>query len=171
MVRNLGDPAAMTSSWQEYVSLAARYQHVITDRLHFAIGALLAGREATLLANSYPKNRSIYDAWLANIGCKWLDDPSEAGLERFVDPYEGMEMSLVCFQSGNFAGCIAAARSVIEVRPDHAGAWNNICAALNQLGRFKEAKEAGEEALRLLPDFALAKGNLEVSLEELRKLE
>ena len=70
---NIGDPAYLVGSWQEYVSLAASYEHVITNRLHFAIAAMLAGRRATLLPNSYYKNRALYETWLRHLGCEWAD--------------------------------------------------------------------------------------------------
>jgi pyruvyl transferase EpsO len=41
---------------------------VVTDRLHGAIVARLAGRRVTLLDNSYGKLAAYHDAW-------WHDDP------------------------------------------------------------------------------------------------
>jgi exopolysaccharide biosynthesis predicted pyruvyltransferase EpsI len=70
---NQGDPAAICSNWQEYFLLAASYEHIITNRLHFAVGALMAGRRTTLLPNSYYKNRAMYESWLADLGCEWED--------------------------------------------------------------------------------------------------
>jgi protein O-mannosyl-transferase len=49
----------------------------------------------------------------------------------------------------------------LKLRPDYAEAWNNICAANNQLGRFEEASKACEQALRLKPDLELARNNLQ----------
>ncbi|MCZ2343215.1 MAG: polysaccharide pyruvyl transferase family protein [Bacteroidales bacterium] len=72
---SLGDPIRVVRSTQDYLRLAARFRHVITDRLHFAIAALLCGRQATLLPNNYPKNRSVYDTWLKDLGCRWLEEP------------------------------------------------------------------------------------------------
>lgn len=73
--KSLGDPAACCPSPFQYLRLAARYTHVITDRLHFAVAALLCGRKTTLLPNSYHKNRSMYDTWLRELGCEWRDTP------------------------------------------------------------------------------------------------
>jgi pyruvyl transferase EpsO len=44
-------------------------ERVVTDRLHGAIAARLAGRPVTLIDNSYGKLRGYYDTW-------WCDDPS-----------------------------------------------------------------------------------------------
>jgi hypothetical protein len=74
-VRSAGDPAARCRTPFGYLRLAARHTHVITDRLHFAIAALLCGRRATLLPNIYFKNRSMYETWLGGLGCEWRDAP------------------------------------------------------------------------------------------------
>jgi len=73
--KSLGDPAEHCSSPFQYLRLAARYTHVITDRLHFAVAALLCGRKTTLLPNNYHKNRSMYETWLRELGCEWRDAP------------------------------------------------------------------------------------------------
>jgi hypothetical protein len=70
---SLGDPISVSRSVVEYLGLAAKFEHVITDRLHFAIAGLLMGRQVTLLPNSYDKNRSMYDTWLRELGCHWRD--------------------------------------------------------------------------------------------------
>ena len=43
------------------------YKYVYTTRLHVAISCVLLGKPFTLLDNSYGKNRSFYDTWLADI--------------------------------------------------------------------------------------------------------
>ncbi len=73
--RSLGDPAECCRSPFQYLRLAARYSHVITDRLHFAVAALLCGRKTTLLPNNYHKNRSMYETSLRELGCEWRDAP------------------------------------------------------------------------------------------------
>lgn len=73
--RSLGDPAENCLTPFQYLRLAAQYTHVITDRLHFAVAALLCGRKVTLLPNSYHKNRSMYETWLRGLGCEWRDTP------------------------------------------------------------------------------------------------
>jgi hypothetical protein len=74
-VPSAGDPVARCRTTFGYLRLAARHTHVITDRLHFAIAALLCGRRATLLPNFYFKNRSMYETWLGELGCEWRDSP------------------------------------------------------------------------------------------------
>lgn len=74
-----GDPRhCVERDWREYVRLASLFEHVITDRLHFGIAALLAGRRVILLPNSYHKIRGVWEAWLQDLGCEWADHPEHA---------------------------------------------------------------------------------------------
>jgi len=67
------DPARLCRLPVEYLELAAQYRHIITDRLHFAIGGLIVGRRVTLVGNSYFKNAAMHDAWLRPLGCEFVD--------------------------------------------------------------------------------------------------
>ena len=70
-------PAKRCRSPREYLELAARFEHVITNRLHFAICGLIVGCRTAILPNSYHKNRSMYETWLRDLGCAFahgLDD-------------------------------------------------------------------------------------------------
>jgi hypothetical protein len=71
---SLPDPALVCTTPHEYFALASLFEHIFTDRLHFAIAGLIAGRTVTLLPNSYHKNRSMFDTWLSGLGCEWRDD-------------------------------------------------------------------------------------------------
>jgi len=46
------DPVASVSTADEYLALAGSYRRVVTNRLHFAIAALLQGQSTVLKANS-----------------------------------------------------------------------------------------------------------------------
>lgn len=72
------DPARMCDTPIEYLELAARHARIVTDRLHFGIAGLIAGREVALLGNSYYKNRSIFETWLKPLGCHFATSQSEA---------------------------------------------------------------------------------------------
>jgi exopolysaccharide biosynthesis predicted pyruvyltransferase EpsI len=65
------DPVRLCSTPRKYLELAASYDSIVTDRLHFAICGLLARRETTLLANDYHKNESMYETWLKALGCRF----------------------------------------------------------------------------------------------------
>lgn len=71
VTKNCGDPAILAATAEDYVRLASCYRVIHTDRLHFAIAAMIAGREAHLYANSYFKNEAIYHLWLRGRGCRW----------------------------------------------------------------------------------------------------
>ena len=57
--------------------------------------------------------------------------------------------------------CVRTCQRALAFRPDYAVAYNNICSAYNQLGRWDEAIDACLQALRHDPGLKLARGNLE----------
>ena len=67
-----GDPCDVCQTVFAYFQLAAQFEHVITNRLHFAIAARLAGRRATLLPGDYHKCRSVWETWLRHVGIEFL---------------------------------------------------------------------------------------------------
>ena len=78
----LVDPILVSKTIDEYLGLASMFENIITDRLHFAIAGLMAGRNVTLLPNSYHKNRSIYETWLHDLGCHWLNNTDSIFYDR-----------------------------------------------------------------------------------------
>lgn len=72
------DPVRLARTPAEYLALAARHRRIVTDRLHFAVAGLHAGREVTLVANDYHKNRSMHETWLSDLGCRFAASPAEA---------------------------------------------------------------------------------------------
>ena len=60
-----------------YLQLAASYERIVTDALHFSIAGLMSGREVTLVPGRYHKNRGMYDCWLKDLGCHWAYDPRD----------------------------------------------------------------------------------------------
>jgi hypothetical protein len=70
-----GDPELSCTTAAEYLALAARFRSVVTDRPEFAMAAMVQGRRATLLPSASPVNRSIFDAWLRDLGCGWRETP------------------------------------------------------------------------------------------------
>ena len=72
------DPAKICRTPQQYLDLAARYEHIVTDRMHFAISGLIVGRRVTLLPNSYHKNASMHETWLEDLGCRFAPDVKAA---------------------------------------------------------------------------------------------
>lgn len=72
------DPVRLCGTPAAYLALAADYRRIVTDRLHFAIAGLHAGRDVTLVANAYHKNRSMHETWLAGLGCRFAPDAGHA---------------------------------------------------------------------------------------------
>ena len=72
------DPVRMFHDPFAYLAFAARHRRIVTDRLHFAIAGLHAGRDVTLVANDYHKNRSMHETWLAAFGCRFAASAAEA---------------------------------------------------------------------------------------------
>jgi protein O-mannosyl-transferase len=68
--------------------------------------------------------------------------------------------SLYRYQNGDYAGCIAAAQQALKMDSKSALAYNNIGAAYAGLHQWDMAIENERHALRLQPDFTLAKNNL-----------
>ncbi len=73
---SFGDPVLLSSNLADYLELIVPYQHIVTDRLHFAIAAQLMERQVTLLPNSYFKNRAMWETWLKKQNCLWADHPN-----------------------------------------------------------------------------------------------
>ncbi|HEY4308439.1 MAG TPA: polysaccharide pyruvyl transferase family protein [Pirellulales bacterium] len=72
------DPVKLCRTVGPYLALAAAHRRIITDRLHFAIAGLHAGRDVMALANDYHKNRSMHDTWLADLSCRFAGSLEEA---------------------------------------------------------------------------------------------
>ena len=95
---------------------------------------------------------------------------SQAGSEQ---PPEGLtpaksyddhiNESLTFYNAGDYQKSIEAAQSALQLQPNSAIAYNNICAAYNQLKLWDQAIEACGKALAINPDYELAKNNLAVA--------
>jgi hypothetical protein len=72
------DPVRLFRDPFAYLAFAARHRRIVTDRLHFAVAGLHAGRDVTLVANDYHKNRSMHETWLAELGCRFAATSAEA---------------------------------------------------------------------------------------------
>jgi tetratricopeptide (TPR) repeat protein len=75
--------------------------------------------------------------------------------------------SLEYYRQKRYVDTIAACEAALKLRPDYAEAWNNICAANNELGRYQEAAAACERALYFKPDFDLARNNLQYARDKI----
>lgn len=83
-----------------------------------------------------------------------LEHPAELSADEWINA------SLYQYQSGNYQACVDAARQALKSRPESEIAYNNIGAAYAGLRQWDLAIENEHKALRIKPDFALARNNL-----------
>jgi len=88
-----------------------------------------------------------------------LDDALDA-VSASPTPENYLTLSLRYYQEYLYEECIKAALDAVKLKPDYKEAYNNICSAYNCLGEWDRAIEAGEKALAVAPDYALASANL-----------
>lgn len=77
-----------------------------------------------------------------------------------------LTQSLQHFQAGRFKECMDAARQSATLNPSSADAFNNIGICAGSLRLWDEAIRNTQEAIRLRPDFQLAKNNLAWMLQQ-----
>jgi protein O-mannosyl-transferase len=77
-----------------------------------------------------------------------------------------LNKSLSFYNSGNFLGCIDAARKAIQLRPNYSLAWNNISVSFIKLGMFDSAIVAGKRAVEFDATNTQAQGNLNFALQQ-----
>lgn len=80
-----------------------------------------------------------------------------------------LSLSLDSYNSGNYKKCIEYCEAALKLQPDFADAYNNMCAAYNNLQEWDKAIEAGKMAVKLKPDYQLAKNNLNWALQNRKK--
>jgi tetratricopeptide (TPR) repeat protein len=74
-----------------------------------------------------------------------------------------LELSLSYFNKGLFKQCIDACNNALAIDPNYYLAYNNICAANNQLAHWDEAIAAAKKGLQIKPDYQMLKNNLAVA--------
>lgn len=71
-----------------------------------------------------------------------------------------LALSIEAYRARQYDACIAAARACLKRDARSAAAWNNICAASNDLGRWDDAIAAANAALAIDPTLQIARNNL-----------
>jgi tetratricopeptide (TPR) repeat protein len=72
-----------------------------------------------------------------------------------------INLSLSLYNSAKYRESIEMAEKALELEPDNANAYNNICASYCSLKEWDEAINACSKALQIDPDFQRAKNNLQ----------
>jgi len=75
-----------------------------------------------------------------------------------------LSLSLLYFEKRNYPGVIQASKKAIKINPQFAVAYNNACAAYNELEEYTKAELSCKKAIAIDPSFQLAKNNLQASL-------
>lgn len=79
-----------------------------------------------------------------------------------------LNLSLAYYNDKDFDSCISVCNMLLEQDPTNSSAYNNICAAYNQLGEWNKAIEACEKSLEIDSTSKLAKGNLDWAKSNLK---
>jgi protein O-mannosyl-transferase len=83
----------------------------------------------------------------------------EAYMAKLTPEYY-LNLSLQHHNAGRFRDSITACQKALRIKPDYYLAYNNICAAYNEMKMWDKATEACENGLRINPSFELLKNNL-----------
>jgi len=92
---------------------------------------------------------------------KALED--EGAIPTGLTAADFVDLSLIYFNQGLFKQCIANCNYALQIQPDYPLAYNNICAANNQLGNWDDAIVAAKKGLQLQPGYEVLKNNLAVA--------
>ena len=71
-----------------------------------------------------------------------------------------LNLSLQYYNSRRFEDCIKVCNEALKIKPGYDLAYNNICAAYNELSMWDKAIEACEKGIRINPNNQLLKNNL-----------
>lgn len=80
-----------------------------------------------------------------------------------------VQLSLLRYQKSDYQGCLEACRRALLIDPREARAYNNICSAYIKLEMWPEAVRAGEQAVKMDPEFDLAQNNLDYARARLNR--
>jgi tetratricopeptide (TPR) repeat protein len=88
-----------------------------------------------------------------------------------LKPMDYFNRGVDFFYKSQYELALKAFEKVIELKPDHADAWNNKGATLDKLGRHEESLKAFEKVIELKPDDADAWYNKGATLDKLGRHE
>jgi tetratricopeptide (TPR) repeat protein len=80
-----------------------------------------------------------------------------------------INLSLYYFNSRRYANCITACNNALAVNPAYDLAYNNICAAYNQLGQWDKAIAAAKKGLAINPNNQILKNNMAEAVKGLQQ--
>jgi len=89
-----------------------------------------------------------------------ITDSMKAVIIAHPNPENYVTLSLIYYRQGLYLKCVEANKEAIKLKPNYAIAYNNMCAAYNNLQMWDEAIVSGEKAVQLDPASQLNKNNL-----------
>lgn len=123
--------------------------------------------QALKLSPGHEYARGLLDLMDATV--ETLLQQAERAVRENPTPENYLNLSLQLYRNDRFEDCIRACEQALQLNPDYADAWNNICSAHNAMGQWELGIRACEKALGLRPDYQLARNNLNWAKVELAK--
>jgi Flp pilus assembly protein TadD len=81
--------------------------------------------------------------------------------DKRSDAKEHVEFGIELAKKGLWSSAIRQWERAKTIDPDYLAAWNNLAIAYEQMGKFHEAREAYDEALKLDPNNSFLRTNYE----------
>jgi len=91
---------------------------------------------------------------------KTLKGQAEAAGKTVPTVENYINLSLQYHREGRYRDSINTCKKALEIKPDYDLAYNNICAAYNELKMWDKAIEACTKGLKINPSFQIMKNNL-----------
>jgi len=113
--------------------------------------AIEAGKKATQIAPDFVLAKNNYQYALSK---------KDTSIDPKIKMQSFLNLSFAFYNAGNQEKTIEFANKVLAIDQNNIVAYNNLCVAYIQLKEFDKAIVAAETALKIAPDFALAKNNL-----------
>ncbi|MGD0710403.1 MAG: hypothetical protein ABR968_04420 [Bacteroidales bacterium] len=154
-----------TNSYPAYNNMCCAY-----NQLGMWDEAIAAGKKAIEIK---PGDQLATNNLKVSTDGKDKQDKSVSDAEALVktkpDETNYMNLGYAYYLSQKYELAINAYQKVLIYNNKNSVAFNNICSAYNELGKWKEASENCEKALKIDSSFVLAKNNLIISKNNLKK--
>jgi len=124
-----------------------------------------------VLIEAYSRSGDLKDAQKEAAATLATMPGEEAAEQALAHPAVGgvaywINLSLAQSKQGLNEASIASARKALEIDPNSVEAYNNIGAGYGAMGQWDEAIKNEQQALRIRPDYQLAKNNLNWYMQE-----
>ncbi|MDQ3109308.1 MAG: tetratricopeptide repeat protein [Bacteroidota bacterium] len=84
---------------------------------------------------------------------------AQDAVKKNPTPENYVNLSLAFYNNGQYPESAAAAKAAASLKPDYGIAWNNVCAAYNNMGEWDSALVAGTRAVELNPQDEKSRNN------------